>query len=72
LRLKSTGREQSVVPQFEIWKRKTGVTPAMAAGITDRVMHMADAVALIDAKAALMPSVRGPYKKRASEIEISN
>jgi IS1 family transposase len=49
-----------------------GVTPAMAAGITDRVMHMADAVALIDVRAALVPSVRGPYKKRNSDAQISN
>jgi IS1 family transposase len=48
-----------------------GVTPAMAAGITDRVTHMADCIALIDAKAALVPSVRGPYKKREA-VEISN
>ncbi len=48
-----------------------GVTPAMAAGLTDRVMHMSACVALIDAKAALVPSVRGPYKKRTA-AEISN
>jgi IS1 family transposase len=47
-----------------------GATPAMAAGITDRVMHMADCVALIDA-ANPVPAVRGPYKKQ-NEIEISN
>ncbi len=47
-----------------------GVTPAVGAGITDRIMKMADVVAMIDAKQA--PSARGPYKKRNSEIEISN
>jgi hypothetical protein len=35
-------------------------------------MKIADAVAMIDAKAALAPRVRGPCKKRKSEAEISN
>ena len=48
-----------------------GATPAMASGLCDHVMKMADCVALIDAKAALVPSVRGPYKKR-DPAEISN
>jgi IS1 family transposase len=40
------------------------VTPAMAAGLTDKLMDMADVVALIDAsEPATKP--RGPYKKRA-------
>ncbi len=47
-----------------------GATPAMAAGISDRIMKMADIVAVIDVNNA--PTVRGPYKKRNSEIEISN
>jgi hypothetical protein len=42
-----------------------GATPAMASGLTDRIMKMEDCVALIDAKQ--VPSVRGPYKKRAVE-----
>jgi hypothetical protein len=45
-----------------------GATPAMAAGLIDRVMKMTDVVALIDA-ANPVPTVRGPYKKTA---EISN
>jgi IS1 family transposase len=45
-----------------------GATPAMAAGLIDRVMKMTDVVALIDA-ANPVPAVRGPYKKTA---EISN
>jgi IS1 family transposase len=40
------------------------VTPAMAAGITDRLMEMSDVVALIDARESA-PAKRGPYKKRA-------
>jgi hypothetical protein len=41
----------------------------MAAGLIDRVMKMTDVVALIDAGAAKVPMVRGPYKKTT---EISN
>lgn len=41
------------------------VTPAMAAGLTDRLWSMEDVVALIDA-AEPKPGKRGPYKKRIS------
>jgi IS1 family transposase len=47
-----------------------GATPAMAAGVTDRIMKMEDAVSLIDA-ANPVAAVRGPYKKREAD-EISN
>lgn len=40
------------------------VTPAMAAGVTDKLWEIADIVALIEAKEAEKPAVRGPYKKR--------
>jgi IS1 family transposase len=43
-----------------------GATPAMAAGLVDRVMKMTDVVALIDARE--VPMVRGPYRKRNAEI----
>lgn len=47
-----------------------GATPAMAAGVTDRIMKMEDMVSLIDA-ANPVPAVRGSYKKRTPD-EISN
>jgi hypothetical protein len=41
------------------------VTPAIAAGVTDRLGEMSDIVALIDAQEPA-PKKRGPYKKRIS------
>lgn len=41
------------------------VTPAMAAGVTDRLWEIGDIVALLDASEALSEK-RGPYKKRAA------
>ena len=43
-----------------------GAIPAMAAGLVDKVLKMADVVALIDARE--VPAVRGPYKKQNAEI----
>ena len=44
---------------------KLRMTPAMAAGVTDRLWEIADIVKLVeDAEAA--PKARGPYKKRAA------
>jgi IS1 family transposase len=45
------------------------MTPAMAAGLTDRLWSMEDIVAAMDAVAP-KPGRRGPYKKRA--VENSN
>lgn len=42
-----------------------GVTPAMAAGVTDRLWEMSDIVDVIEA-AEPEPKKRGPYKKRAT------
>ena len=39
------------------------ITPAMAAGVTDKLMDMSDIVALIDAR-EVPAKKRGPYKKR--------
>jgi IS1 family transposase len=44
--------------------RTLRVTPAMAAGVTDKLWEMADLVAILDAAEAA-PAKRGPYKKRA-------
>ncbi len=40
----------------------------MAAGLVETVMNMTDVVDQIDARAAEMPMVRGPYKKKTTEI----
>lgn len=42
------------------------VSPAMAAGLTDRLWSVEDIVALVDAEEAA-PAKRGPYKKRTAE-----
>ena len=44
------------------------VSPAMAAGLTDKLMNWEDVVALMDAQENA-PKKRGPYKKRASGNE---
>jgi hypothetical protein len=43
-----------------------GVSPAMAAGLTDTLHDMEWTVGLIDARAAA-PGLRGPYKKREND-----
>ena len=45
--------------------RTLRMSPAMAAGITDRLWSLKDVIARIDA-AAPAPKVRGPYKKHAA------
>lgn len=48
------------------------MTPAMAAGVTDRLWDVADLVALVEkAEAAAAPRKRGPYKPRVKK-DISN
>jgi hypothetical protein len=42
------------------------VTPAMEAGLTDRLWDVSDLVAIIDANEEA-PKKRGPYKKRISK-----
>jgi hypothetical protein len=42
------------------------VSPAMAAGLTDRLWSLEDIIARIDA-AAPPPKARGPYKKRSKD-----
>lgn len=41
------------------------MSPAMAAGVTDKLWEISDIVALIDAKEAEKPMKRGPYKRRS-------
>ena len=47
------------------------VTPAMAAGVTDRLWEISDIVQLVE-DAAPNPGPRGPYKKRAKNPENLN
>lgn len=42
------------------------MTPAMAAGVTDKLWEIDDIVALIEAKEAEKPMRRGPYKKHSA------
>lgn len=48
---------------------KLRCSPAMAAGLTDRLWEVSDIVALLETQeAAIAPKVRGPYKKSTAEI----
>jgi IS1 family transposase len=42
------------------------VTPAMAAGVSDRLWEIGDIVALVEKAESRVPTKRGPYKKRAA------
>lgn len=49
---------------------KLRVTPAMAAGVADRLWEVSDIVALVEAvEAEATPKKRGPYKKRAAPLD---
>lgn len=45
------------------------VTPAMAAGVADRLWEIGDIVALVEAVEAEQPRKRGPYKKKGGVSE---
>lgn len=47
------------------------VSPAMAAGLTEKLWSLDDLVALIEANEPA-PKKRGPYKKRAPQLAVSN
>jgi hypothetical protein len=44
------------------------VTPAMAAKLTERLWSWEEIVQAMDAEAAKVPSLRGPYKKQTAQI----
>jgi hypothetical protein len=44
------------------------VTPAMAAGVSDRLWEIGDIVALIEKAESRVPAKRGPYTKRAASL----
>lgn len=44
------------------------MTPAMAAGVSDRLWEVSDIVALVEAEEAKAVTKRGPYKKSGAEI----
>lgn len=48
---------------------KLRMSPAMAAGVSERLWEVADIVALVEAEEAkAAPAKRGPYKKKGQEI----
>ncbi len=62
----------AMVALYTVWynfvkqhKTLKGITPAMAAGVTDKLWDMKDVAALVDA-AAPKPGRRGAYKKKNS------
>jgi hypothetical protein len=44
--------------------KRLRVSPAMAAGVADRLWEIGDIVALIEKAESRLPTKRGPYKKR--------
>jgi hypothetical protein len=72
---KAENREHAIAIYFMHYnfvriRQTLRVTPAMAAGVTDKLFDMADLVAIVDA-AAEPVGPRGPYKVR-QEAENSN
>ncbi|KQT50359.1 hypothetical protein ASG52_05935 [Methylobacterium sp. Leaf456] len=53
---------------FVMLHKKHRMSPAMAAGVSDRLWSMEDIAALVEA-AAPAPGKRGPYKKRGDTLD---
>jgi hypothetical protein len=47
---------------------KLRMSPAMAAGVSNRLWEIGDIVSLIEAKEAKISRVRGPYKKKQAAL----
>lgn len=47
---------------------KLRMSPAMAAGVSERLWEIDDIVALVEASEAKTVTKRGPYKKSAAQI----
>ena len=67
-----------MVALYTVWynfvkqhKSLQGITPAMAAGVTDKLWDMKDVAALVDA-AAPKPGRRGTYKERNGRSIVSD
>jgi hypothetical protein len=60
-----------MVAMYAVWynwiriHKTLRVTPAMAANLTERLWSWEEIVLAMDAEAAKVPAVRGPYKKGA-------
>lgn len=46
---------------------KLRMSPAMAAGVSDRLWEVADIVALVEVSEAAVVTKRGPYKRRSAD-----
>ena len=53
------------LPNFVRLHSKLRTSPAMAAGVTDKLWEIGDIVTLVEAEEAKADRTRGPYRKHA-------